>query len=221
MPLAILIGAAMIAGAVLYIGGNRTAVIDPNATPTPVAIKDPSTLFGPSDPSLGDAKAKVTIVEFSDFQCPFCRAFFEDTFGQFKKEYVDTGKVRLIYRDFPLSFHPSARPAALAAQCAHDQGKFWEYQDIVFQEQAKKGTGTITFSTADLKAWAAKIGLDTKQFNSCLDSEQHGKEVDADTQAGSAAGVTGTPSFFVNGTLIVGAVPFSDFKSAIDQALKK
>lgn len=222
-PVAILLGAVMVSATLMYTRTGGTAAIGGGtavATPTPVVIKDPSTLFGPTDPVLGNADAKVTIVEFSDFQCPFCRAFFTDAYAQIKTAYIDTGKAKLVYRDFPLSFHPASKPAALAAQCANDQGKFWEYHDKVFSEQEKLGQGTVTFGVPELKTWAAQIGLNMAQFNPCLDSAKHEADVAADTAAGTAAGVSGTPSFFINGKLVVGAQPFSVFKAAIDAALK-
>lgn len=227
IPVAILLAAVIVSASILYVGNGSPALIggtvgnNPTATAKPVAIKDPSTLFGPTDPVLGKSDAKVTIVEFSDFQCPYCRAFFEDTYGQIKKQYVDTGKVRIIYRDYPLSFHPAAKPAALAANCANEQGKFWEYHDKMFTEQGKQGTGTISFGANELKAWASQIGMNMSQFNSCLDSAKYAAAVDEDTKAGSAAGVTGTPSFFIDGELIVGAQPFATFKATIDKALAK
>ena len=229
IPLAILIAGIMISGSVIYIGGNKSASItgnqqDQQATPTP--IEDPSKLITANDPILGDAKARVTIVEFSDFQCPYCRSFFIDTFSQLKKDYIDTGKVRLVFRDYPLPFHAAAKPAALASLCANDQGKFWQYHDKVFGEQQKREpntsvvTKTIDFSVTDLKTWATQLGLDTAKFNTCLDSAKYEAEVQADIVAGNEYGVSGTPSFFINGQLLVGAQPYSVFKQIIDQTLK-
>lgn len=223
VPVAILLGAVLVTGAILYTGNNNrsASVVDPTEEPiaTPIKIADPGTLLGSNDAVLGNADAKVTIVEFSDFQCPFCRTFFNDTYSQLKKEYIDTGKVRFVFRHFPLSFHPGAKPAAIASLCAKDQGKFWEMHDIIFAEQEKKGQGTVTFEIADLKTWAKKLSLNTTEFNSCLDSETYAAQVDIDINAGIAAGVEGTPSFFVNGTLLVGAQPFSEFQTAIDAEL--
>lgn len=221
--MAVLIGALLISGAILYSGKDGTATIGDeqlgDVTPTPIV--NPAELVTANDPILGNPDAKVTIVEFSDFQCPFCRSFFEETFSEIKKQYVDTGKVRIVFRDFPLSFHPAARPAALAAQCAHDQGKFWEFHDKLFIEQAKKGNATIEFGVFDLKTWAGQLGLNRATFDACLDSEQHEDDVQADIDAGTGAGVTGTPSFFVNGIQLVGAQPFAAFKAVIEQELEK
>lgn len=222
VPVAILISAAMVSGSILYVGGSRSATValpDQQKDDAAVKVKDPSTLFGPNDPMLGNPKAKVTIVEFSDFQCPYCRTFFEDTYGKLKKEYIDTGKVRLVFRNFPLSFHSMAKPAALAAQCAQEQNKFWQYHDALFVEQAKKGQGTISFSATDLKTWAQGIGLNIQQFSQCLDSQKYSAKIDADIAAAGTAGVNGTPSFFINGQLLVGAQPYSEFKALIDDAL--
>lgn len=111
------------------------------------------------DAHLGDENAPVVMIEFSDFQCPFCRSFWRDTLPLIKSEYIDTGKVRFVYRDFPLGFHQGAMPAAQAAECAREQDKFWEMHDKIFIEQEKQGTGTIQFGADDLKRWASEIGL--------------------------------------------------------------
>jgi len=111
------------------------------------------------DPALGNKKAPVTVIEFSDFECPFCRSFWRDTLSLIKSTYIDTGKVRFVYRDFPLSFHPGAQVAAEAAECAEDQGKYWEMHDKIFQEQDKQGQGTIQFSKTDVVKWAGQVGL--------------------------------------------------------------
>jgi len=226
----------MVSGSILYVGGGSASIfktgqgptVAVSNEPTPTVVKDPKTLYGPTDPVLGNPNAKVTIVEFSDFQCPFCRQFFVDTFSQLKQKYIDTGKVRLIYRNFPLTqIHPAAQPAALAGECANDQGKFWQYHDKVFSEQQKRETNpavvtkTITFGATELKAWASQIGLDMTQFNQCFDGGKHTADVQVDLQAGSAAGVGGTPSFFIDGQLLVGAQPFDQFSQLIDRELKK
>ena len=174
-----------------------------------------------NDAILGDKNAKVTVVEFSDFQCPFCRQFWAQTFPQLKKDYIDAGKVKFVYRDFPLSsIHPSAEISAEATQCANDQGKYWEMNNKIFGEEEKLGTGTVQFGVSDLKKWAGQIGLDVNNFNSCLDSGKYKSEVAKDLADGQAAGVEGTPTFFINGKALVGALPYTDFKQAIDVALK-
>lgn len=178
------------------------------------------------DIKLGSDSAPVVMIEFSDFQCPFCRKFYTESFANLKKDYVDTGKVQLVFRDFPLSFHPSAQKAAEAAECAADQNKGWEMHDKMFEEQAKLGSGTVTFSVDDLKSWASQLGLDTAIFSTCLDSGKYSQEVQNDESAGIAAGIQGTPSFIFakrDGSSIVpisGAQPYGTFKSTIDQLLQ-
>lgn len=226
-PIAILIGAVMISGSILYSGAGGSASIGtPNDEPTDdpsgeqVVIEDPDQLIQKDDPIIGSSNAPVTIVEFSDFQCPFCRSFWSGAYAQIKSEYIDTGKVRLVFRDYPLSFHPAAKPSAVAANCAHAQGKFWQFHDKMFAEQAKQGQGTVTYGIAELKQWGAQIGLDATTFDACLGSSKYDAEIEQDVADGTKYGVSGTPSFFINGTLLVGAQPFSAFKAAIDAALE-
>ena len=165
----------------------------------------------------GDENAPVTLVEFSDFQCPFCNRFFTQTLPQIQSEYIDTGKVKFYYKDFPLdSIHPQATPAALAARCAGEQSedKFWELHDLIFQNQA-------SMSEDNYKKWASEIGLDTNKFNECLDSQKYINEVRADLQQGQGAGVRGTPGFLVAGQLVSGAQPFSVFQQIIEAELAR
>jgi protein-disulfide isomerase len=172
------------------------------------------------DPVLGLASAPLTIVEFSDYQCPFCRSFWQNTLPDLKKDYIDTGKVKLVYRDFPLNFHPMAQTYAEAAECAGDQGKYFEMHDKIFEEQAAFGTGTISaLDEGDVKTWASDIGLNTATFNQCLDSGKYTAEVQDDLSDGTDIGITGTPSFIVGDTLLVGAQPYSAFKQIIDSQL--
>lgn len=167
-------------------------------------------------PVQGNDNAKVTIVEFSDFECPFCGRFYTDTYPQLKKDYIDTGKVKLYYRHYPLPFHPKAVPLALASECANDQGAFWKMHDMIFENNA-----TVATMTDDqIKQWGADLGLDTASFNSCYDGKTHQKEVDEDNTAGAAVGVSGTPTFYINGKQLVGAQPYAAFKAIIDEELK-
>jgi len=163
-------------------------------------------------PMKGNPNAPVTIVEFSDFECPFCAKFFTETYPQIVSEYVNTGKANLVYMHFPLSFHANARPAAIASECAFEQGKFWEYHDVLF-------ANTNALSNANLKQYAVQLGLDTQAFNSCLDSEKYGQLVDMDTQIGQSVGVSGTSGFIINGVSVTGAQPFSAFAPIIEGEL--
>lgn len=172
-------------------------------------------------PPLGDENAPVTLIEFSDFQCPFCRSFYTGAFQQLKKDYIDTGKVKFYYRHFPLpaTLHPMAVASGIASECANEQGKFWEYHDKMFDEQQKQGNQTITYTNDDLKKWAADLGLNTGQFDTCLDSEKYKDQVNKDLNDGSAIGVNSTPSFYINGRELIGAQPYETFKQVIDQKL--
>lgn len=164
-------------------------------------------------PVLGQENAPVTIVEFTDYQCPFCGRHFTSTMPQIKKEYIDPGKVKYYVRDFPLtSIHPQAQKAAEAARCADDQNAFWKYHDTIFENQQ-------TLSEANLKKWAVDLGLDAAAFNDCLDSGKHEQAVKDDLAAGTKLGVNGTPGFFINGRPVKGAQPFESFQKIVDQAL--
>jgi protein-disulfide isomerase len=175
-------------------------------TPTlpivPVSVDD--------DPRLGPDDAPVTIIEFSDFQCPFCQKSVP-VLQELRRIYGD--KLRLVYRDFPGHNHASALPAAEASQCAREQGKFWEYHDLLFNRQAPG-------EPWDFVALAAELQLDAKAFSECFNSAQFRAEVDKDLQDGLRAGVTSTPTFFINGRPLVGFHPISEFQELIDQALQ-
>jgi protein-disulfide isomerase len=200
--------------------GGGTAAAPPTATaPAPTAQPTPTppivveNVSADDDPFWGPADAPVTIVEFSDFQCPYCARFVTQTLPQIKQAYE--GKVRFVFRDFPLSqIHENAEKAAEAAGCASDQGKFWEYHDKLFSSQS-------ALDVASLKSYASQLGLDTATFDQCLDSSKYAQEIQKDVQDGDSYGVTGTPAFFVNGLLVVGAQPFASFQAAIDAALQE
>lgn len=175
-------------------------------------------------PILGDKNAPVTIVEFSDYQCPFCRKFWTDTYPQLKKDYIDTGKVKLAFKDYPLDFHAAAIPAAEAARCAREKGgdaAYWKMHDKMFSEQNILDGGTVKstvqFTSVELKKWAKEIGYN---IDSCLDSGKYKDDITADMAYGQSIGVTGTPGFFVNGISIEGAVPYDVFKQIIDSELQ-
>lgn len=215
LPMAIVIAGALISASIIYTRtyAPKTDTAQKEAPKVEVSVDD--------DSYLGDLSAPVKVIEFSDFQCPFCRTFWKDTLPSIKKDYVDTGKAMFVYRDFPLQFHPAAMPAALAVNCAKDQNKYWELHDKIFSEQDKKGSGTIEFTKNDIKKWAKEIGLDIGEFNKCLDSEKYKAEVEKDIADGSKAGVNGTPTTYVNGVALVGAQPYSVFKTTIDKALEE
>ena len=173
-------------------------------------------------PMLGRADAPVTLVEFSDYQCPFCQRFFATTLSALKKHYVDTGKVRYVFRDFPLDqMHPQARKAAEAAHCAVEQGKYWEMHEVLFQNQR-------TLAPPQLTVHARTVGVDGSKFDECLSSGRHAARVERGLADGAAVGVQGTPTFvvgktkpgdFVESTPIRGAQPLEMFRRIIDQTL--
>lgn len=160
----------------------------------------------------GDFNAPITLVEFSDFECPYCEKH-APTLDKILADYK--GKVRLVFKSFPLSFHENGQKASESAECASEQGKFWEMHDILFKNQPSG------FSTDKFKKWARDIGLNGGQFDNCLDTDKYADKVNADVAEGSQKGVEGTPATFVNGTLVSGAVPYAQFKAMIDGILAK
>jgi protein-disulfide isomerase len=169
----------------------------------------------------GSADAPVTVVEFSDFECPFCEKFYTETFPSIKSEYIDTGKVKFVYKHFPLGFHQNAQKAAEATECAGELGgndAFYAMHDAIFEG------GTRTLSVDKYKEYASEIGLDTSSFDTCLDSGKYGQAVQDDLKVGSSKGVRGTPAFFIGNdedgyVLLSGAQPFAAFQQVIEKEL--
>ena len=174
-----------------------------SVTPVPAVTSD--------DHVKGSENARVTLIEYSDFECPYCLNH-KATIDKIVQNYGD--QVRVVFRHYPLSFHANAEKAAEASECAAEQGKFWEMHDKIF---AANEAGTM--SVDKWKAEAKSLGLNTKKFNECLDSGKYADEISAEEQAGLAAGVEGTPATFVNGELVSGAIPYEQFKSIIDSKL--
>jgi protein-disulfide isomerase len=183
--------------------------------------RDPVTIA--SEPFKGNATAKVALIEFSDYQCPFCSRYTRDVLPQIRTDYVETGKVKYVFRDLPLAFHKNAFKAAEAAHCAGAQGKFWEMHDALFENQA-------ALAPEQLATHAKTVGVDGARFQACLDSGKFAAEINKDVADAGAAGITGTPSFLVgviqpgDGRVrvvkkLVGAKPYAEFKAAIDSAL--
>lgn len=164
-----------------------------------------------NQPWTGGKDATVTVIEFSDFQCPYCKAA-ESSLKQVRTKYGD--KIKFVYMDFPLGFHEHAMDAAGAARCAGEQGKFWQYHDALFDDQSK-------LAVADLKSKAAKLGLDTKKFNECFDKHKFDDAIKADQAQGRGLGITGTPTFYVNGRTMSGSQPPEKFSEVIDEELAK
>lgn len=177
------------------------------------------------DPVKGDVNAPLTVVEFSDFQCPFCSRFAEQTLPLIEENYINTGKVKLVYQDLPLdNIHPNARLTHIAAECADEQGKFWEYHDLLFSTQRQWGNLSSDALDSQLKQYAATLEMNLQEFESCIISPEIANEVDDDLSQAAELGATGTPTFFI-GTYedgfvrVVGAQPYNVFQSVIDAQL--
>ncbi|MBI3232050.1 MAG: DsbA family protein [Candidatus Doudnabacteria bacterium] len=178
---------------------------------------------------MGSKNAPLTVIEFSDYECPFCKRSFNDVIPNLKKDYIDTGKVKFVYRDLPLSFHQNAHKEAQAAECARAQGGdsvYFKYHDQIFTKTTSNGTG---IALDQLPVIAKDLGLNVSKFQQCLDSDKFKTEVDKDIADATAAGASGTPTWFIgkstsngtiDGTRIVGAQPYAAFKTVIDQQLK-
>lgn len=245
IPITLLVGALLIAGGIFFgdqaigraISGLNGASQLTAMAPSPAAAPSPAPSAAPpagpvsvasrkDQPTEGKSGAKVTIVEFGDFQCPFCKSFFQNTLPQIKSTYIDTGKAQLIFRHFPLTqLHVNAQISAVAAECANQQGKFWPYHDLLYTNGQADGTNLDKLS---LEKYADQLGLNKgtlgfgkNKFNQCLESNATLATVNADQTEGTKDGVSGTPSFFINGQLLVGTQPFSSFQTAIDNALKQ
>ena len=167
-------------------------------------------------PMIGDKNADITIVEFSDFECPYCGRFYSETLSSIEKNYIDAGKVRLYYMDFPLTeIHPNAQKAAEAARCVREQkgdDGFWKMHNKLFENQQD-------LSIDNFKKWARELGVSGSKFDECLDKGKYSSAVQDDSAYGQSLGVQGTPAFFINGKLLSGAQPYSAFEQAIDEAL--
>ena len=175
-------------------------------------------------PARGREDQVVTMIEFSDYECPFCIRHFTQTMPLIQKQYIDTGRIRYVFRDFPIDhIHPYARKASEAARCAGDQGKYWQMHDLLFQNQQ-------SLAPDQLPGLGSKLGLDATAFNACLSSSKYASAIQQNFGDGSAAGVRGTPSFVigrtrpddkVEGVLVVGARPLTDFRQEIDRLLSE
>lgn len=170
-------------------------------------------------PPLGSKDAKVKIIAFEDFRCPFCDKFNKETLPLIKKDYIDTGKASFSYRHYQF-LGPASVIAGNASECANEQGKFWQMHDYLYQNQPSE-SDTSMYTTDKMTQIAGTLGMDTNQFQSCLSSTKYQKNVDQDLADGQKTGVTGTPTVFINGIPIVGAQPYTAFQTVIDQELKK
>ncbi|MDP3956686.1 MAG: thioredoxin domain-containing protein [bacterium] len=219
----ILAAAVLIAGSVVYSLGKKSGGTGDggtaSTTPGTVTTKTPE--LASSDVILGDAKAPVTLIEFADYQCPFCARFHEQAGVQIRDQYIKTGKAKMVYRDFAF-LGPESLAAASAAHCAADQSKFWEYHDALFATETKDTKENNGNLTQDLFVkLASGLNMNTAQFTACLTSKKYDAGVLKARDDAGLYGVNSTPTTFINGTMIQGAQPFPVFQAAIDTALKK
>ncbi|MBU1104686.1 thioredoxin domain-containing protein [Patescibacteria group bacterium] len=221
IPISIIIAGLIIAGAIIINGdgGKKTISTGQIAQNLPVNDTQPPEVpaiaqfdITKNDHIRGNFDSPITLVEFSCFECPFS-ARHNPTLIKILDDYK--GKVRLVYKHFPLGFHPNAQKAAEASECADEQGKFWEYHDKLFENFQ------LGYSIENFKQWAKDLGLNSGKFNDCLDSGKFAQKVRDDFQEGSAKGVNGTPATFINGQLVSGALPYESFKQIIDNLLSQ
>ncbi len=228
LPASILIAGVLIAGSVIYSVGRKTPAQSPslgnNQQVTPTAASANLTeafKIGGRDVILGDAKAPVTLIEYGDYQCPFCGRMFTQVEPQLREEYIKTGKVKMVYRNFQFLGTESTNAGA-SAECAKDQGKFWAYHDELYKAEiadGKENNGNLNRNLfVDL---AGKAGLGVNAFTSCYDSNKYTAQVEKDKNDAGAIGVNSTPTNYINGQMVQGAQPYSAFKSVIDIALQK
>ncbi len=213
VPLSIVVAGLLIAGAVWFKGSGN---VDTTAT---VGAKPIKVELG-NLPVLGNADAKISIVEFGDYQCPFCGLFFHQVEPILRDQYIKNGQAKMVWRDFAF-LGPESFWAAEAARCANDQDRFWQYHDLLFNRQ--KGENEGAFSKDNLKKFAGELGLDQADFDACLDSGQYTPAVKDDTDYGRSVGVNGTPTTYINGEVVTGvnrADPFTNFKNVIEKYLK-
>lgn len=220
-------------GGTLVKGSTNTNTAGTQQAEQPQALPEedtsPQKVSVDDDPILGNKNAKVTLIDFTDYECPFCKRHFDQAYSQLKKDYIDTGKVKMVVRDLPLSFHQNAHKEAQAAECAREQGgdtAYFKYHDEIFKRTTSNGTG---LALNQLSIIANDLGLNGNTLQTCLDSEKYKAEVDKDLDDATAVGASGTPTFFIgksssdgiiNGTKIVGAQAYSAFQAEIDKQLK-
>ena len=200
----------------------KNPTVQAPATPTPqLTDQQWDQLLGDGAAGqLGRDNAKVTMVEFTDYQCPFCARHYTETHLQLVKKYVESGDLRIIYRDLPLPFHPNARDAAIAVRCGGEQGLFEEMHDVLFVKQTDWENLPVTDAKARFASYAVEAGAGQAAFTACQENPEVGAAVDADLALANQFGATGTPSFFIEGKLVVGALPYSNFQTEIEALLQ-
>lgn len=222
LPASILVAAILISGSIVYLVGSKSSegvgAKDPGQL---AAVKEVAPLkTSDRDVILGDPKAPVTFIEFGDYQCPFCGRFFEQVEVPLRENYIKSGKVKMVFRNFSF-LGPESTAAAEAAECAKDQKQFWAYHDLIYQTEIKDGRENNGNLNRDLfLKLADELRLDRSAFASCFDSKKYEGQIQKDTDNAKALGINSTPTTFVNSQKLVGALPYSQFQAAIDSILK-
>jgi len=222
LPLSIFVAGVLISASILYTGGtpskNTPAGGDEGTGGEQVAGTVP--VISKDDVVLGDENAPVSFIEFGDYQCPFCARVFKQVEPQVKKNYVETGKVKMVFRNLAF-LGPESVAAAEAAACAKEQGKFWEFHNGIYEAEnadGKEHNGNL--SNELFMKLARNFGLDEGKFESCITGRKYSKKIEADNEAARGFGVESTPTTFINGKMVVGAVPYAEFQKEIEAALK-
>ena len=215
---AVVLVAVLAGGAVVFFGGNAAQQEQAAGKQGRADGGGPSPSAALGHPALGNEDAPVTMIEYSDFQCPFCGKFARETEPALIKKYVEDGTLRIEWRDFPYLGQESVN-AALAARAAEAQGKFWEYHDLLYENQGSGNSGA--FSDENLTGFAEELGLDAERFESDLRSEENAAAVAEDFRQGQGQGISGTPTFVVNGHTLVGAQPVEVYERAIEEAARE
>lgn len=221
LPSSIIVAALLIGVAIIYSVGSKS--LPSRNVEQGNSDFDASNLLAltKEDVALGNLEAPITIIEYSDFQCPFCGFFYTNVESLLKENYISTGKVKLVYRHFAFLGEESSAAAA-ASECAKDQGKFWKFHDFLFDNEIKDNREHNGNLNRDLfMSIASDLGLNQNTFAVCLDSGKYTQKVENDLASGKKVGVRATPTTFINGQKVEGALPYSEFKKIIDQELAK
>ena len=219
LPASIIVGAILIAGSIIYlIGSSKNGATSTGSNPP--AVNDSLKKETSRDVVLGNIKAPVTIIEYGDYQCPFCVRFFQTTAQSIRENYVKSDKVKMVFRNFQF-LGAESELAAQAAECAKDQENFWAYHDAIYLEELKDGQENNGNLNKSLFVRLAKdIGLDVDKFTSCYDAGKYANLVKEDTANAASLGINSTPTTFVNGQIVKGALPYQQFEQIIKDALK-
>lgn len=208
-----------------YVGPGKAPEGAAQTSPSPGAPQEGATLnedqinkiVSGGAATKGKENAPVTIVEFSEYQCPYCGRYVAEAYPQILEEYED--QIYYIFHDYPLSFHPHAQKLAEVARCAGDQNQYWEMHDLIFENQEEWSSKQNI--DVDIDSFVTQLGLNKEEFDDCLDSGKYTQAVNDSIELGTEVGVQGTPTFFINGQKLVGARPYADFKAIIDAELAK